>query len=77
MIVGQSVIPDESVLQSAQNATEAVQSWVWAACSIDLSRMHVHFQVRSLADVFSISEQKLIEKIEKKFETATKLSQPT
>jgi SpoVK/Ycf46/Vps4 family AAA+-type ATPase len=50
MIVGQSVIPDESVLQSAQNATEAVRSWVWTACGIDLSRLHVHFQVRSILE---------------------------
>ncbi len=50
LIVGQSVIPDESVLQSAQNATEAVRSWLWTACNIDLSRLHVHFQVRSLLE---------------------------
>lgn len=50
LIVGQSVIPDESVLQSAQNATEAVRSWLWTACNVDLSRLHVHFQVRSLLE---------------------------
>lgn len=50
LVVGQSVIPDESVLQSAQNATEAVRSWLWAACNVDLSRLHVHFQVRSLLE---------------------------
>jgi SpoVK/Ycf46/Vps4 family AAA+-type ATPase len=50
MIVGQSVVPDESVLQSAQNAVEAVRSWLWAACNMDLSRLHVHFQVRSLLE---------------------------
>ena len=50
MIVGQSVVPDESVLQSAQNAVEAVRSWLWTACNMDLSRLHVHFQVRSLLE---------------------------
>jgi SpoVK/Ycf46/Vps4 family AAA+-type ATPase len=50
LIVGQSVIPDESVPQSAQNATEAVRSWLWIACNVDLSRLHVHFQVRSLLE---------------------------
>jgi SpoVK/Ycf46/Vps4 family AAA+-type ATPase len=50
MIVGQSVVPDESVLQSAQNAAEAVRSWLWTACSIDLSRLHVHFQLRSILE---------------------------
>jgi Lon-like ATP-dependent protease len=50
MIVGQSVVPDESVLQSAQNAVEAVRSWLWTACNLDLNRLHVHFQVRSLLE---------------------------
>jgi ATP-dependent Lon protease len=49
-VVGQSVIPDESVLQSAQNATEAVRSWLWVSCKTDLSRLHVHFQIRSLLE---------------------------
>lgn len=50
LIVGQAVVPDESVLQSAQNAAEAVRSWLWCACNIDLSRLHIHFQVRSLLE---------------------------
>lgn len=50
VVVGQAVIPDESVIQSAQNATEAVRSWLWALCSIDLSCLHVHFQVRSILE---------------------------
>jgi SpoVK/Ycf46/Vps4 family AAA+-type ATPase len=50
VIFGQSVIPDESVLQSAQNATEAVRSWLWIGCGIDLSNLHVHFQIRSLLE---------------------------
>ncbi len=49
-IVGQSVVPDESVLQSAQNAAEAIRSWLWNASRIDLSRLHVHFQVRSILE---------------------------
>lgn len=50
LVVGQVVVPDESVLQSAQNAAEAVRSWLWVACNVDLSRVHVHFQVRSLLE---------------------------
>lgn len=50
VIMGQAVIPDESVLQSAQNATEAVRSWLWNEGNVDLSRLHVHFQVRSLLE---------------------------
>ncbi len=50
VIIGQSVIPDESVLQSAQNATEAVRSWLWTACGMGLSNLHVHFQIRSLLE---------------------------
>jgi transitional endoplasmic reticulum ATPase len=50
LVVGQAVVPDESVLQSAQNAAEAVRSWLWTACNIDLSRLHIHFQVRSLLE---------------------------
>jgi transitional endoplasmic reticulum ATPase len=49
-IVGQSVVPDASVTQSAQNATEAVRSWLWKTREINLSRLHVHFQVRSILE---------------------------
>ena len=49
-IIGQSVVPDDSVLQSAQNATEAVASWLWRVSRIDLNRMHIHFQIRSLLE---------------------------
>jgi SpoVK/Ycf46/Vps4 family AAA+-type ATPase len=49
-IIGQSVVPDESVLQSAQNAAEAIRAWLWGACRIHLSRLHVHFQVRSILE---------------------------
>jgi SpoVK/Ycf46/Vps4 family AAA+-type ATPase len=49
-IVGQSVVADESVSQSAQNATEAIRSWLWKLGDIDLSRLHVHFQIRSILE---------------------------
>lgn len=48
--VGQSVVADESVAQSAQNATEAVMSWLWASWGIDLASLHVHFQMRSILE---------------------------
>ena len=50
VIVGQTIVPDDSVLQSAQNATEAIASWLWSANQIDLSRMHVHYQIRSILE---------------------------
>jgi len=49
-IIGQSVVPDESVVQSALNATEAVRSWIWKSIGVDLGRLHVHFQVRSILE---------------------------
>jgi SpoVK/Ycf46/Vps4 family AAA+-type ATPase len=49
-IIGQAVIPDQSVLQSSENAAEAVRSWLWSASGIDLSKVHVHFQVRSILE---------------------------
>jgi len=49
-IVGQAVVPDDSVLQSAQNAVEAVTSWLWRASEISLSRLHIHFQIRSILE---------------------------
>lgn len=48
--VGQSVVADESVTQSAQNAAEAVSSWLWSEWGIDLSRLHLHFQMRSILE---------------------------
>jgi SpoVK/Ycf46/Vps4 family AAA+-type ATPase len=48
--VGQSVVSDESVVQSAENATEAIVSWLWASWGLDLSRLHVHFQIRSILE---------------------------
>ena len=49
-IIGQTMVPDDSVLQSAQNATEAVASWLWSVSRINLNRMHIHFQIRSLLE---------------------------
>lgn len=49
-IIGPSVMPDDSVLQSAQNAVEAVASWLWSLNHTDLSRLHIHFQIRSLLE---------------------------
>ena len=49
-VVGQSVVSDESVLQSAENATEAISSLLWAASQLDLSQLHIHFQIRSILE---------------------------
>jgi ATP-dependent Lon protease len=49
-VIGQVVVRDESVSQSAENATEAVSSMLWAMSQIDLSPFHVHFQVRSILE---------------------------
>jgi SpoVK/Ycf46/Vps4 family AAA+-type ATPase len=49
-IVGQAVIPDESVKQSAENAVEALRSWLWNRIGLDLGRFHVHFQIRSILE---------------------------
>lgn len=48
--VGQSVVSDESVVQSAENAAEAIVSWLWNSWRLDISRLHVHFQVRSILE---------------------------
>jgi AAA+ superfamily predicted ATPase len=49
-VVGQLVLPDESVRQSAENAAEAVSSMLWAISRLDISRFHIHFQVRSILE---------------------------
>ena len=49
-LLGQTVVPDESVLQSAENAAEAVSSMLWAGSRVDLSRLHIHFQIRSILE---------------------------
>ena len=50
VVLGQSAIPDHSVTQSAENAVEAVRGWLWDAARIELNKMHVHFQMRSLSE---------------------------
>jgi ATP-dependent Lon protease len=50
VMIGQAVVPDESVLQSAENATEAVSSLLWTTEGLDLSRLHIHFQIRSILE---------------------------
>jgi len=49
-VIGQLVLPDESVRQSAENAAEAVSSMLWAESHLDISRLHVHFQIRSILE---------------------------
>jgi SpoVK/Ycf46/Vps4 family AAA+-type ATPase len=49
-LVGQNVVSDESVLQSADNATEAISSLLWEVSQVDLSRLHIHFQIRSILE---------------------------
>jgi len=49
-VVGQTPVPDESVKQSAENATEAVRAWLWKRNGLDLSDYHMHFQIRSLLE---------------------------
>jgi ATP-dependent Lon protease len=49
-LLGQAAVPDDSVLQSADNAVEAVRAWLWNAARIELGRLHMHFQIRSLSE---------------------------
>jgi SpoVK/Ycf46/Vps4 family AAA+-type ATPase len=49
-VIGQVVVTDESVCQSAENATEAVSSMLWTMSRVDLSRLHMHFQIRSILE---------------------------
>jgi SpoVK/Ycf46/Vps4 family AAA+-type ATPase len=50
VVLGHSAVPDHSVMQSAENAVEAVRGWLWNAAGIELDEMHVHFQMRSLSE---------------------------
>ena len=50
MIMGQTSVPDDSVIQSAQNAVEAVKSWLWARTRMNLGKYHVQFQIRSILE---------------------------
>src|SRR5437016_5537190 len=50
MIMGQTFVPDHSVIESAENAVEAVKSWLWSRIRVDLSKYHVNFQIRSILE---------------------------
>ena len=50
MIMGQTSVPDDSVIQSAQNAVEAVKSWLWTRTRVNLGKYHVQFQIRSILE---------------------------
>jgi len=50
MIMGQTSVPDDSVIQSAQNAIEAVKSWLWTRTRMSLGKYHVQFQIRSILE---------------------------
>jgi ATP-dependent Lon protease len=50
MMMGQSFVPDDSVIQSATNAVEAVRSWLWLKARVNLTRFHVAFQIRSILE---------------------------
>jgi len=49
-VIGQLVLPDQSVRQSAENAAEAVSAMLWADSRLDISHFHVHFQIRSILE---------------------------
>ena len=50
MIMGQTFVPDDSVIQSATNAVEAARSWLWLRARANLTRFHVAFQIRSILE---------------------------
>ena len=50
MMMGQTFVPDDSVVQSAENAVEAARSWLWSKTRVNLARYHVHFQIRSILE---------------------------
>jgi SpoVK/Ycf46/Vps4 family AAA+-type ATPase len=50
MMMGQTSVPDDSVIQSAQNAVEAVRSWLWSKTRVNLAKYHVQFQIRSILE---------------------------
>ncbi len=49
-VLGQSFVPDDSVVHSAENAVEAVRAWLWSKTRVNLARFHVHFQIRSILE---------------------------
>src|SRR5438093_4591651 len=50
MKMGQSFVPDDSVVQSAENAVEAARSWLWSRTRVNLAKFHIHFQIRSILE---------------------------
>ncbi len=50
MMMGQTFVPDDSVVQSAENALEAAKSWLWSKVRVNLAKYHVHFQIRSILE---------------------------
>jgi SpoVK/Ycf46/Vps4 family AAA+-type ATPase len=50
MVMGQTSVPDDSVVQSAENAVEAARSWLWSRVRVNLANYHVHFQIRSILE---------------------------
>ncbi len=50
MMMGQTFVPDDSVVQSAENAVEAARSWLWSRVRVNLAEYHMHFQIRSILE---------------------------
>ncbi len=50
LVMGQTFVPDDSVVQSAENAVEAARSWLWSRVRVNLGKYHVHFQIRSILE---------------------------
>jgi len=50
MMMGQTSVPDDSVVQSAVNAVEAARSWLWSRVRVNLANYHIHFQIRSILE---------------------------
>ncbi len=50
LMMGQTFIPDDSVVQSAENAVEAARSWLWSRTRVNLAKFHIHFQIRSILE---------------------------
>ncbi len=50
MMMGQTFVPDDSVVQSAENAVEAAKAWLWSKTRVNLAKYHVHFQIRSILE---------------------------
>src|SRR6059036_3276838 len=48
--LGQSFVPDDSVVHSAENAVEALRAWLWSKTRVNLARFDVHYQIRSILE---------------------------